>query len=433
MPRLSFDTVLSSPTRGRLALWAGLGVLATALMATLVACGGGTQTAQNNNGGVGSGGTGSYTQGPVSGLGSIIVNGVEYALDARTTVVDDTGATVNADEVQLGMQVAVRGTARTAATATALAQAQATQVRVASDLVGPLTVSVSGTAPNQTQRYAVLGQPLTVTPKTALPLLALAPGEVVAVHGLADGAGGYTATRIDRVAPTVNRYKLAGVATVVADGGTNTYTVTIGSAEAVSYAALRLAGQVPDGLATGQRLRVWFGPSRVNGVWVATRLQRDEDLVSDSGEASLTGVLSAVNLARNPPTVVVDGRSVDVSALSPAARIALGQALGLRVHVEGALRNGVYVASEVESETEADIEAEDTELHGTVSAYSPVSDGSGVTATFVIRGVTVAVDGNTRGSTALSDGLCLEAKGKAFDNAGRLRLTEYERSDSCRP
>lgn len=424
----SYRTLMSAsawPRRSCLAL-----LLAGAL-ATLSACGGGTNTAQNNNnGGVGSGGTGSYTNGPISGLGSIIVNGIEYALDSSTTVVsdDDTAAAGSAADLKLGMVVEVQGSAATvAATATTNAQANAKQVRYASDLIGTVTVTTSGTP--AVSSYAVLGQTIATNAKTIMPAMPLVSGDTVAVYGLADAATGvYTATRIDRVTPMPSRFKLAGVATL----DTMAYTITIGTANPVSYADLRLQGKVPDGLRTGQRVRVWFGAAQTNGQWVATQIKLDQALVQDSDEASLEGVLTSVATATS--TIVIDGKTVDVNGLSAGIRSTLTQNIGQRVRVEGALRDGVLVATELEVRSMMDVDDQEAELHGSVSNYTTVMGNPDVIATFVVRGVTVAINAATQreGDVSLTaPQVCVEVTGKRFNSQGQLIALQYE-GEACR-
>src|SRR5512139_368734 len=81
----------------RKSLWTALVLLS---MTVLAACGGGTTTA-----GGGSGGTGI---GPVSGFGSVIVNGVKYATDNANIVVGGAENRPESD-LKVGMRVRVEG------------------------------------------------------------------------------------------------------------------------------------------------------------------------------------------------------------------------------------------------------------------------------------------------------------------------------------
>jgi hypothetical protein len=74
-----------------------LGLLASFALAGLFAgCGGG----------VGSGGTGTYASGAITGFGSIIVNDVRYD-DSAATILDDDDAPRSSSELRLGMTVQI--------------------------------------------------------------------------------------------------------------------------------------------------------------------------------------------------------------------------------------------------------------------------------------------------------------------------------------
>ncbi|MBA2721750.1 MAG: hypothetical protein H0U56_02385, partial [Methylibium sp.] len=85
----------------------GRGVRLAALAGAvgLAACGGG---GGGGGDGVGSGGTGSFAVGPISGFGSVIVNGIRYD-DSGADVFDDDGNAVTANDLRLGMVIEVTG------------------------------------------------------------------------------------------------------------------------------------------------------------------------------------------------------------------------------------------------------------------------------------------------------------------------------------
>jgi hypothetical protein len=74
-----------------------LSIAVSICAALLAACGGG---------GVGTGGTGSFASGPITGFGSIIVNDVHYD-ESQARVEADDGSTRNPDDLRLGMVVEV--------------------------------------------------------------------------------------------------------------------------------------------------------------------------------------------------------------------------------------------------------------------------------------------------------------------------------------
>ena len=119
-----------------------LSTLVFVLLAGLAACtGDGTQTA-----GGGIGGTG-VSQGPITGFGSIFVNGVEFDTSGATILRD--GAPVTQNDLRIGMVVTVdgsiNGSSGTAATVT-----------YAKELEGPISQKTNANT------LAVLGQTVIV-------------------------------------------------------------------------------------------------------------------------------------------------------------------------------------------------------------------------------------------------------------------------------
>ena len=152
-------------------LAAGVAAIVTAI--ALAGCGGGMQA------GVGSGGSGaplSVGLGPVTGFGSIIVNGERYDESAAEVMIDERPdrvrpATVAA--IRLGMRVELQH--RNLVVATAV---------VSAEVIGPVT-SVSASS------FVALGQTVRVNADPARPtvfegfasLADLDSGSVVEVHG----------------------------------------------------------------------------------------------------------------------------------------------------------------------------------------------------------------------------------------------------------
>ena len=408
---MTFD--LFSSSRGlrpisnrRAVLLAGLG-----LVTTLAACGGG-------GGADDSGHTGaspfSYTAGAISGFGSIIVNGVRFD-DSAATVVDDQGHAIGHDALQLGSQVEIEGGRIDRATG----RATAMTIRVGSELLGSVSAvdAAAGT-------LVLLGQTIEVGASTAfddsLPggLAAVAVGAVLEVHAQLDTARGvYRASRIEAAAGATS-FKLRGV---VAALDTGAKTFQIGSA-VVNYAQV---AQVPGNLANGAWLKMRLQPAQVAGQWVATALDDGRRGRGDSAsEAEVKGFITAWTSATQ---FSVDGLPVDASA----ATFRDGQAgvvLGARVEVEGAVVNGVLVATQVHLEDEGhEGHGEDYELHGTLSALDTTAK------TFTLRGVQVDYGSVStwRGLTAadLANDLKVEVKGSWSADRSRLVASRIARED----
>ena len=379
-------------------------VLMLSTLLGLVSCGGGSSDTQANGSGVGSGGTGSYTNGPVSGLGSIIVNNVRYDVNgAQVHRDDDADDSVPHDpaEVKVGMVVEVNGSGTLPpASGTGPSVATAYTVRYGSSLVGPVSAVDSSAS-----AITVLGQTVRVTAQTVQPV-SVGVNDVVEVHGLADGAGAYVATRIDKLDASTGTYKIVSPVNRV-----DSQALYLGANG--NLAVLHGAVGLPGGVVPGARVRVWFAAVQVNGQWSATRIRVDQPLVTDRDEASLEGLIT--RLPQNG-VMLVDGAPVDVSRLSPLPILTLGE----RVRAEGRLQAGVLVATELEDPSL--LESEETELYGAVSQLS--------SQTFVVRGVTVAytpsvVEGR------LADGACVEVHGKGYNSSGQLIATEVDVHSSC--
>jgi hypothetical protein len=315
--------------------WRALAALLAAT-ALAVGCGGGSDS------GVGSGGTGvgplSFSQGPISGFGSIIVNGVHFD-DSAASVVDDDGKPLsNALDLRLGTVVDVQGGVVTdGATA-------ASVIHVHVDLLGPVTAAYDA----GTGRLGVLGQPVRVLATTALDgfdggAAAIPLGSSVAVSSLYDKATGvYVATRIDPV-PTAPRFAIRGAPAAV---DTSAGTFTIGG-QVFSDASLA----PPTPLVAGQLLRAVLSTTPDSrGRWVVTAFGQALATVQDGRRGGLQGVVSS---AADATHFVVNGLSVDASGASVAPS---GSTIAVqsRVAVQGTIVNGTLVATAVAVEASND-------------------------------------------------------------------------------
>ena len=317
------STLLSAPRP-----WRALCALIAAA-ALAVGCGGGSDS------GVGSGGTGSplsFSQGAITGFGSIIVNGVHFD-DAPASVVDDDGNVLsNALNLRLGSVVDVQGGVVTNGATTA------TTIHVHLDLLGPVTAAYDA----GTGRLGVLGQPVRVLATTALDgfvggAAAIPMGSVVAVSSLYDKATGvYVATRIDPVSAP-QRFAIRGAPTAV---DTTADTFTIGG-QVFSYGSLA----PPAPFAAGQALRAVLGTTQDSqGRWVVTAFGQALAALPEGRRGGLQGVVSSATDATH---FVVNGVSVDASAASVAPSGA-SVAVQSRVEIHGTVVNGTLVATSVE-------------------------------------------------------------------------------------
>ena len=365
-------------------------------------------------GGVDSGGTGapvaSYASGPITGLGSVIVNGVRFD-DSTASITDGDDMPQSPAVLRLGMTTEIRATGLATNTATGARAATAVSIVFASDLLGPIE-RVDAAA----EQLVVLGQTVQINGATVFDaasasggLLALAVGDVLEVYALFDPSSGrFTATRIERKdAVAVTVYRLSGL---VSNVDTVNERFNIGS-ERISYSGLTL----PAGFA-GSLVRLRLDRVEVNGVWRAIALKAGAAAPRDSEQVQLEGFIGDfVSSSR----FSVSGVAVDASGIVPVA----GLAAGVRVEVEGTSRNGVLLASEVGVETDSQIEAREFELYGVVASADAAS------LSFVLRGFTVfyslvAPATEFSGGTAANlAGANLEVRGLLSPDGSRLLAT----------
>ncbi len=298
--------------------WAALAAL---LAVVLAGCGGG----------VGTEGTGSFASGPITGFGSIVVNGVHYDPGAARIEADD-GQTADLSALQLGVMVQVNA-GPVSVGSDGVARATASRVRYLRSLVGPIAAIDLAAA-----RVTVLGQPVAVSASTvfgdgiANGLAGLAAGQPVVVFGDFDGST-YQATRI-ALAPAASANLLRGPVTAI-DAGTKTFTI---GSQTYSYAAIA----DPASLAVGATVDLALpGAPDSEGRWEVDGARRADDPAPANASVDLTGTVDALV---SPTRFVVDNRSVDASQ----ARIDPGLAPGVTVHVVGTASGGVVVASRVE-------------------------------------------------------------------------------------
>ena len=350
------NSALRQRLRATLASLATIGLLA--------ACGGG--------GGVGIGGTGSvpdtFSSGPISGFGSVVVHGVHFD-DSTARVEDADGSLRAAGDLRLGMVVDVDSSAIVAGAT--LNTATASLIRFGSLLVGPLSAIDSANG-----RLTVLGQTIDIGGDTvfddriAAGLAGLRLGQVLEIHGLNDTQRlSIHATRIEP-AGTVGEYRLRGVVHLF-DGAAKTFS--IGSTP-VSYA---LAANAPAGLANGAVVRLRL-LTNVDGAgrWQTSSFGAQAAVPTDRNRAEVEGLIDSFTAAAS---FSVNGIAVNAAA-AVFTNGSAGLTRGVRVELKGALRAGVLVASEVKIKSEDDVRDTAFELQGSITSVNAAQK------TFVLRG-----------------------------------------------
>jgi hypothetical protein len=353
----------------------------------------------------GAAGATSYAAGPITGFGSVIVNGVRYD-DSAAEVLDAEDRPHGREQLKLGMMVEIDGTAMDRARGTG----RALRIRFGPALLGPASGidAAAGT-------FQVLGQTVVVTDTTVFDediaggLDDLA-GHVVEVHGELDAAAGqYRATRIE-LEDDAAYYRLRGT---VADLDTTAKTFTIGG-EPISYAGVAV---VPPWLADGVMVGVRLQTAQADGRWVALGFGPGMRAPEDRPEAHLRGIVTAFTSSAD---FEVNGLRVDATgARFPDGTE--GLVLGARVELAGAVSGGVLVATVVELDDRHQRERHRFELHGVISGLDTGAQ------TFQLRGITVGYGGSVtwaHGSQAdLADGRRVEVRGQPSADRTRLEAT----------
>lgn len=369
----------------------------------LVACGGGS----------GSGGTGAatpsatYSSGRISGFGSIVVNKVHYKED-NATIQDEDGDAHRPDELKLGMVIEVH--AGEVAQSNNKQTSTAQNITFSSLIVGPIDSVGTGS-------IVVLGQTVKVDSTTVFDdslaggLAALKPGVVVRVYGTPGPvSGAHLASRLEPQ-PGAQSYRLRGA---VSSYDTVAKTITIGAA-VIDVSAI----SVPDGVKAGALVRLKLQTTKnAKGAWVATSIKLGHFETQENDHAEVEGTITDFSSAKS---FTVNGMVVDASG-AVFERSSTALATGVRVEVEGAVHNGVLVATKVELKTEEGDRQQGFDVEGAITTVGPKA------STFVVHGVTVTFNGTTRfvGGTAsdLTAGVRVDIQGSLASDGVSVAATQ---------
>lgn len=364
----------------------------------LAGCGGGG----GGIAGVSSGGTGSFSSGPITGFGSIILNSNGVRIDDSSASITDEDGNDRRGQLKLGMLASVSGSAVSGTRATA------STIVVGGELQG----RIEGTPSVAQKTFVVLGQTVKVTGSTVfdenLPsgFASLATDAVVEVHGVLDpGTNTLSATFIEKkTSPTL--FKLQGV---VSNHDATGKKFNIGPVR-ISYAGATDVRVTPaNGALVRVRLTAVLPPTAAPAEWSATRIRPTENNREDRDEAEIEGGITTFT---SPAQFSVSGTPVTTSSGTRFDDGTAGLAVGVRVEVRGRLSGGVLIAERVRIRDGGEVNNLEFELHGAVSGLTPT--------TFVVRGVKVNYSATTpfrNGNVAnLANGVQVEVRGLASDS-----------------
>ncbi|MBI2780070.1 MAG: hypothetical protein HYX62_09880 [Gammaproteobacteria bacterium] len=311
------------------------GLLVSFVLSGLVSCGGG---AGGGLAGGGIGGTG-VSQGPVTGFGSVFVNGIEFATERAEIEVEGQTSGITQADLGVGMVVRVEWEKDASGKYTAK------RIKYADDVQGPVEgITIIPAVPSGT--FTVLGQTIKVDALTVFSgtteFAGLAGGQIVEVSGLREANGEIRATRVE-VKTGTTEVELKGV---VSSLNNPPGTFTIG-ATTVNYSGLP-GGVLPSVVISGVCVEV-KGTANGSGI-TATSIEIDDSCslggIKNGEEVEIEGFVTGLP----GDTFSVNGVAVSVASLPDSGYengIKTNLANNVRVEVEGKITNGVLLAQKV--------------------------------------------------------------------------------------
>ncbi len=351
-----------------------------ALAALLSACGGDSQLAGINGGGISNGGTSDpgVVVGPITGFGSIFVNGIEFDLNGSSITVNDQPNKGQTD-LAIGQIVTVKGKINQST-----GMGTADSVEYGNNLKG--AVSAVDTVNNT---FTVIGQTVTVTGttvfegRTGLSDL-LVNVDIVEVSGFVNAAGKIEATRVERqTIPGSSELKGA-----VSNLDTSLQTFMIGTTK-ISYS---LGVQVNGGTLTDAAC------VEVEGTYNGTQLNASRIDVKSCGlpaspnmigeiQGIITTSLSGSTFKIGTQTISITNTTQYNVSGTPASLLVAGPTV---VEVEGTFDNSpvpVLVARKIEIKQGTDVRMTGLVDVGSVNIAAK---------TFTMYGVTVSTNASTQ-------------------------------------
>ena len=350
--------------------------------------------------------------GPISGFGSVIVNGVRFET-VGANLSDDDGNPVRLQDLALGMSVNVDGTVNDST-----GRGSARSLSLVHGNTGPITA-----IDRANQTITVMGLTIKTHTATAYKNVtsfgALAMGDAVEVYGTLQSDNSVLATLIEKETGAYTNRVVGRVSQL----DTNAKTFKVGSL-LVNYGTATLVGA----LAEGRQIKVQAMQGPVNNMLTAYSIKVSDGAaygssVAPSSYLKLKGVAEAAPLNG---VLTVSGTRVNVAQAIYEGGTTI--VAGAFLEIKGTWDGNVLQASKVELERndrDNDGYADRNELYGAVSS---VATSNGRTQ-LVINGVTVDVTQAyfKNGSlTQLAVGVPVEVKGSVQGNALIASKVEFK-------
>jgi hypothetical protein len=302
------------------------------ILMTLTSCG----TSSGPSAGGGIGGTG-ISQGPITGFGSVFVNGVEFSTTTGTVITQNGNPSTESD-LRIGMVVAVHGTFDANGTT-----GTADQIDFNDELDGPIQSINTGD-----QTILVMGQTVKVDAGThyqsAAGLNDLQNGNVIEVSGLPQADGTILATYIELKSTSCSPGSEFEVKGAIRNLNGSTFQI---NNLTVDYSGAVLEN-LPSGLGEGVLVEVKTGACYNGGVMIAGTVEGIRSEIS-GGAGTLVDLEGFVTRFASTADFDVEGQPVSTTGATVYENGTSGNlGLNVRVEVEGKLdANGVLIANKV--------------------------------------------------------------------------------------
>jgi hypothetical protein len=345
-----------------------VGLMGIAVCA-LVACGGATQS------GVGVGGTGSGAQtiavaptpvtvtGPITGFGSVIVNGTRFD-DTAALVIRDAKTIAN-NALRLGMTIEVTGT-KSADGLTGTAET----IRVFSEIKGTTqTINLALSS------ISVLGTAITIDSNTVFSGVAsitdIRLGDVIEAYGLRNLAtGDISATRVEIErpptpsggGPVITPVSLTGVIQNL-NSANSTFSV---NGQLVGYASAIISGVLTNGLSVKVQGNSSSASSQISAAAVTVTMP------TAPNEGRQTEIEGIVTSFQSRSDFKLNGVSINASSSALSTTQTSRLSNGARCQVTGIVKSSIVQASKLECESSASNTT--FEVSGNISAFTSASN-----------------------------------------------------------
>lgn len=337
------------------------------LLSALSSCGGGDTTSASLPG---TGGTGITASGPISGFGSVVVNGIRF--DDGAAQVQSDGAASSSGALRLGMTAKVIGF-QSSTTAGSSPTTSSAGTANSMELWSVAQGSIKGVQLPNT--VTVAGLTLVVDTGTvfegAESLASLKSDAVIKVWGQPSRADftQWSVSRLEVLKAPQNTITTGKVSLRAGKWILNTMVLT----------------NAPDGLTEGQLIRVMGtlgGTTEITLTAIQTTLLAEAGSTKPStGYTDLQGIVSSIlntsTVAPNPVTRLTLGASVVDTSSANVLPLGASITEGMRLQVQGEWSAGVLVASQVKIISEQ--QQREVEVEGTVESVIGISN-------FTVRG-----------------------------------------------